>query len=121
MLFANTRYCWSYGRAEDRYRHYLIDLTPSWKYNITGEPRVHNSLSSLIAYYQQVSAVVYFLLQIHSSSIPLTPNGSAPLFPHSLRARAHSLRALLIYITVITAIFVSFAMPLYLLQWSILY
>ncbi|CAH1797083.1 unnamed protein product [Owenia fusiformis] len=41
-------------RAEDRCRHYMIDQTPSGKYIIIGEAKVHKSLADLVQHHQQV-------------------------------------------------------------------
>ena len=45
------------SRAEDRCRHYMIDQTPSGKYVIIGEQRVHRTLNDMIAYYRKVRGI----------------------------------------------------------------
>jgi len=45
-------YCF---RAETRCRHYMVDPTPSNKYVVVGEPKVHKTLEDLVKYHQKVS------------------------------------------------------------------
>jgi hypothetical protein len=40
--------------AEDKCRHYMIDIRPSGKYIVVGESKVHTNLSELVDYYRKV-------------------------------------------------------------------
>ncbi|KAF6019197.1 hypothetical protein EB796_022500 [Bugula neritina] len=41
-------------RAETRCRHYMVDPTPSNKYVVVGEPKVHKTLEDLVKYHQKL-------------------------------------------------------------------
>ena len=43
-----------HSRAETRCRHYMVDPTPSNKFVIVGEPKVHKTLAHLVDFHQQV-------------------------------------------------------------------
>ncbi|XP_065836226.1 myosin-IIIb-like [Oscarella lobularis] len=40
-------------RVADRCKHYMIDQTPSGRFIIVGEPKVHKNLATLVAYHQK--------------------------------------------------------------------
>eukprot|EP00118_Oscarella_pearsei_P013160 m.102196 g.102196 ORF g.102196 m.102196 type:complete len:1038 (+) comp37156_c0_seq1:160-3273(+) len=40
-------------RVVDRCKHYMIDQTPSGKFIIVGEPKVHKSLAAIVSYHQK--------------------------------------------------------------------
>ncbi|XP_062516567.1 myosin-IIIb-like [Corticium candelabrum] len=40
-------------RVATRCKHYMIDQTPSGKFIVVGEPKVHKNLAALVKYYQQ--------------------------------------------------------------------